>query len=556
MERRSGNRLTEIAEALAHHYAETTRAEKAFEYLAMAGNKSLDTYAISEAEQYYRKALELFEVHSECAASKPVVLVIISLLETLILKNDNREVGVVARKFMPFVKKAGETPELVIAYYHQWASLQQALELRPAHEVSVEALMVAERLGEGRARAYARGSLLNSRVELGLDPLDVADRMKSELIDDSLRFGDNFITNWSHWFVAYDYLWRGLYKEAREAAMRLLASGGERDDPRAIGMANVMLGYLSISSDDPVAAAAHGRECQRVAVAAFDRLHGAMSMAVAGVFLGHPREGLAEIEALHSEFKRTGSLIACQHEMRGVALALLGRISEGTRLIRQQIVQFDAIGDHARAAWCRIILAEIYIQILSAKQKPEAPVLLKNFSTIIGAMIFGAKRARALLTEAAAVKMFSERGVIIARINFDLGVLSAMKKKCGEARSYFEKARVGAESQGADKLLQKIDAALAELQGGPWKHLCVRFPPFAMFRWHPAQSVLWEVKPISHSQWNVNFGADFGPSRGDGCRRALRPNLKFKLTHYLLGRVLRRTLSTRRLDSPRFPTIS
>jgi hypothetical protein len=54
--------------------------------------------------------------------------------------------------------------------------------------------------------------------------------------------------------------------------------------------------------------------------------------------------------------------------MRGVALAFLGRISEGTRLIQQQIVQFDAIGDHARAGWCRIILAEIYIKILSASK--------------------------------------------------------------------------------------------------------------------------------------------------------------------------------------------
>jgi class 3 adenylate cyclase len=224
LERRGSNRLPEIAEVLAHHYAETTRADKAFEFLAMAGNKSLGTYAISEAEKYYRRALVLFEMNSECAASNSVVLVIIRLLETLILKNDNREVGVVARKFMPFVKERGETPELVIAYYHQWASLYQALELRSAHELSAEALRVAERLGDGRARAYARGSLLLSRIELGLDPLDLADRMKSELMDDSLRFGDNFITTWSHFFVSYDYFWRGLFKGSSrggDAAPRL-----------------------------------------------------------------------------------------------------------------------------------------------------------------------------------------------------------------------------------------------------------------------------------------------------------------------------------------------
>ena len=45
LERRGGNRLTEIAEVLAHHYAQTSRADKAFAYLAMAGDKSLDVYS-------------------------------------------------------------------------------------------------------------------------------------------------------------------------------------------------------------------------------------------------------------------------------------------------------------------------------------------------------------------------------------------------------------------------------------------------------------------------------------------------------------------------------
>jgi hypothetical protein len=37
IERRSGNRLTEVAEVLAHHYSQTGHAVKAFAYLSMAG---------------------------------------------------------------------------------------------------------------------------------------------------------------------------------------------------------------------------------------------------------------------------------------------------------------------------------------------------------------------------------------------------------------------------------------------------------------------------------------------------------------------------------------
>ena len=40
VERRSGNRLTEVAEVLAYHYGQTAHRDKAFAYLSMAGRKA------------------------------------------------------------------------------------------------------------------------------------------------------------------------------------------------------------------------------------------------------------------------------------------------------------------------------------------------------------------------------------------------------------------------------------------------------------------------------------------------------------------------------------
>ena len=79
LERRAGNRLTEIAEALAYHYAATTGAHKAFAYLSMAGDKSLDVYAISEAEKYFRQALSLFEAQKTCSDQSSVAHVVVRL---------------------------------------------------------------------------------------------------------------------------------------------------------------------------------------------------------------------------------------------------------------------------------------------------------------------------------------------------------------------------------------------------------------------------------------------------------------------------------------------
>lgn len=463
LERRGTNRLTEIAEVLAHHYAATSRVDKAFTYLAMAGHKSLDVHSILEAEKYYRQALEIFEKHAACADRLSVAIVIVRLLEALTNKGDGTEVRRVARKFMPFVRETGETTELVMGSYFEGISHIDALEIRAAHELASSALVIAERIGDARAKAYARGMLLLTTIILGLDALDAADRMKRELAEDCVRSDDKFILNWAHVFIVFDYFYRGLNKEARQAAMRFIASGQERNDPRAISQANLMLAYTDMFGDDPIAAIAHAQECMGIAVTPNERLQAAVVKATAEILLGRAREGLTELNAANSELEKGGSLFLMHYAPRGIALAMTGRISEGIRVIEQEIAKSEAIGDQTRAAWSRIILAEVYIQILSGKEKPTLGVLLRNLSTIVSVLIFGANRARALLKEAAEVTMLSERGVHIARINYDLGVLAAISKRREEARRHFAQARAGAENQGANKLLQRIDAALAQL---------------------------------------------------------------------------------------------
>ncbi len=108
LERRSGNRLIEIVESLAHHYAATLRTDKAFAYLAMAGHKSLDVYSVEEAEQYFRQALDVFERQDACADQASVSRVIVRLMETLLHKNALMEIGICARKYMPVLSRGAK----------------------------------------------------------------------------------------------------------------------------------------------------------------------------------------------------------------------------------------------------------------------------------------------------------------------------------------------------------------------------------------------------------------------------------------------------------------
>ena len=67
LERRNGNRLAEVAHSLAHHYAQTRRADKAFAYSAMAAKQKSRIYSLEEAAAQCRMALSLLEQDGACA---------------------------------------------------------------------------------------------------------------------------------------------------------------------------------------------------------------------------------------------------------------------------------------------------------------------------------------------------------------------------------------------------------------------------------------------------------------------------------------------------------
>ena len=463
LERRSSNALFERAKSLAHHFAAGGNATKAFHYLAMAANKSLNVYAIPGAEGYFRKALAIVEQDPASADPLLAARVVVGLLETLMLKSDYREAGMMAEKFMPLVKQAGETPELVTAYYYQTLSLVQRFELRAGLAVVTEAVAVADRIGDGRARAFARAGLLHCRTRLGLDTFEQAERRKADVMTDCLRLGDNFLRNSAYFFITWDYLYRGLMKDAREIALQLIASEEAAGDPRSIGFANWILGWINVIGGSPEAALGYADECLRVAIAPFDRLQGEIIKTIAAILSGHSREGLPKLEALNSEFQRLGALYSVLDSPRGVALIETGRVAEGVRLIERTIVERDASGDRALASFARILLAEVYIQILAGGRKAPASVIIRNLPALATARFRGARRARALLEAAASHPQFSREGGVLARIDFNRGQLFEMRGKLVEARGCFERARAVAAAQGLETLRHRSEAALAKL---------------------------------------------------------------------------------------------
>ena len=67
LERKYGDQAGEMADTLADHYGETPQAEKAVQYMRMAGEKALRLYSLDEAELRFRQVIELIENVPGCA---------------------------------------------------------------------------------------------------------------------------------------------------------------------------------------------------------------------------------------------------------------------------------------------------------------------------------------------------------------------------------------------------------------------------------------------------------------------------------------------------------
>jgi tetratricopeptide (TPR) repeat protein len=464
IERRSANNLPEIAETLAYHYASTTRADKAFFYLAAAAKKCLDIHSLDEADRYAQQALRLLQSTPNCVDDLAVADVMANHVHILYEKGDFPGLKQAAESYIPRLEAIGDNAQLVFAMYFHALGLAGRTEFAACETVSKKALEVAERIGDLKAKTYAMNGVLHASAFRACYTLEIMERLGSECLALSSRLGDNAALNYAHWNIALDYAFRGLMREAREWAMRLLDSGRKRDDRRALGIAHSILAMIGLMVGDFQQAAIHSDECVRAAVTPFESRIGSVTKASAEIFLGDVQGGLVRLlEATNvAREAEWDTIVAFATMFIGPGYVLAGRISEGIQWLRKAIAACDRRGDFLYATFTRLTLAQIYVEMLTSRAKPPLAVILKSLGTVLNVRFFGVRRIEVLVEQIGRAAILDERGANRARLNTYIGLLHKLRNKPDLARQYFETARGPAEYHGVISLVLRIDAALSE----------------------------------------------------------------------------------------------
>jgi predicted ATPase len=136
IERRSGNRLAEVAEVLANHYGQTARADKTFIYLSMAGDKSLSVYSLEEAGSHLTNALALLQKNPECASDDQVADFLVSLLRLLYMRGEAKVTFNVLERHLARIDRLSDDRRAVLIRHYYVLALIFSTRYRDAAAVA------------------------------------------------------------------------------------------------------------------------------------------------------------------------------------------------------------------------------------------------------------------------------------------------------------------------------------------------------------------------------------------------------------------------------------
>jgi class 3 adenylate cyclase len=464
IERRSGNRLAEVVETLAHHYSQTDRADKAFAFLAMAGAKSLGVYSLDEAGSYLAAALTLLSEKPDCASDDQVAALLADYTFCSNLSLRVRSTTETVERFMSRLDRLGDSHSCVLVRHHYVVALIYSGRYREAGKAQADLSAMAARLHDFRSTAYALTGDIYVSTIVAPYPFDIFEAVSSEAIVAASEADDRYWQTFIRNLLGWEELFRGRIAKVHEAAEELMSVGRRMNDPRSIGLGMTLRAWGAFFGDDYTAALEFAETSIGLACTPFDREGAANAKTNALALLRSPGS-FAMLRDMRDRYEANGwnwMRIASEGPW-GVGLVLQGEIGRGIRSIEQAILARESEGFRAAADWLGLFLCEIYLEIISGKERPPMKVLVRNFFTLAAIMFTAEKRIGGLVERVRRNPRFHPNGSLIGRSEMILGLLYKAKKKRALALQHLTEAKRIVSQSGSTPMLAKIDAVLAEL---------------------------------------------------------------------------------------------
>ena len=465
IERRSSNRLAEVAEVLAHHYSRTNLANKAFAYLSMAVSKNLNVYSLDEATTRSAAALTLLHKDPNCASDDQVAEFLVPYTLLLNLSTKWTVMIEVLNRHLQRIDRLGDDPRAVLIRHNYVLALFFNNRFREAAAMQREVSQMARRLGDSKSLAYAMTSELQVSTVFAPKLQDDFEALKRKLVSVVGACGDAYIQNWSRYAIGTEEFHRGRINEARETARELMQVGRTLNDPRSTGLGLALLTWIVLVADSYAEALEYSEQSMAMAVTPVDRSYAVPGKGFALILLRRTDEGAQLLEEERHRGLTNGYLYVFASTDPGIGLCkiLRGNLAEGIRFIEEAISRREQEGYQDAADWYRGILCDVYLQVIQGKEKISFTILVKNLPIILRIMVTAATRIPALASHVLENPHLDPAGFHIGRARMFLGLLYKVRKKQTLAVQHLTEARRILSQFGQTPILARVTTALAEL---------------------------------------------------------------------------------------------
>jgi hypothetical protein len=466
IERRSGDRLTEVAEVLAHHYSQSANDGKAFAYLVMAGHKCLGVYSLDEAANHFAGALVLLDKNPQCASDEQVAGYLALYTQLLNMNLKLFATIDIVRRYLGRIDRLADDLRVVLIRHHYAFALLWNTRNQEAAFIQQQALQMANRLGDSKSRAYALAGEIQVSTFVTPKTLEEYELLKADSIKMASETEDAYIQIWTRYVIGWEEIHRGRINDARCAAHDLMDVGRILNDPRATGFGFYLLAWIALIFDSHAEALEYCEQSLVVAVTPLERNGVLNAKGCSLILLRRIEDGVNILESFRRRCLVDGdlySLVSCD-----VCLALAeifrGNIGHGIRFIENRIVREGKEGHNNTVDWYRGFLAEIYLQIVTGSETLPITKLIKNMLLLLRIRITAYTYVRTSMLEVTRNPRYHPGGLAIGRAHMILGLLYKAKNRRKHADHYLTEARRILSQFGTSPLLTRIDAALATLR--------------------------------------------------------------------------------------------
>ena len=466
MERLFTERLPEFYETLAFHFEKGKSLHKAVNYLIKSGEKSLERYALEEANSYFNRAFNLLNEKRDKTTEEKELLIGI-LIKWAFVYYWRGAFGELINLFKTHENLAqalNDKEKIGMFYAFLGLALQGRESLREAHEYLSKALRFGEEIEHNKLIGYACCWLAHACADLGLldEALVFAERGQE---NSSLIKSDRTLALISLRAIGYTSFVRGDCKRTKEIGEIFLDYGRTHSDIRSTGLGHLYFGMYHTLTGDFSSSIKYFQNAIHIMV---DPILAATSKAMLGVsyvWNGQAAEAEQTFEEVINFSKEHGSefMETIVKGFGSITLLTRGQLNKGIRLAEDVLQELNAINSKYRIAAQHFYLGNVYLQMFQRKGPKNITFIAKNIIFLIKNLMYFGKKSEYHFNKA--IEVAKEIGAKnkLGQSYFGMGLLLKAKGNFEQAKKYIYKAIDVFEKSEADFYLKNAKNVLESL---------------------------------------------------------------------------------------------